>query len=106
MPGMIHRPVIDLEYHFAYVRLALRKTMFEVAIHHLAYDAILLEHAGLTIQRIDGAAIAQHSDAVGDAGHLAELVRNQDRRHAVGAEFKQKLEKRALSLSLRLAVGS
>ena len=68
--------------------------MFEVAIHHLADDAILLERAGLTIQRIDGAAIAQHGDAVGDTGHLAQLVRDQDRGHAMGAELKQKVEQR------------
>ena len=92
--GMIDRPVVDLEHHLADVRLALRKTMFEVAIHHLADDAILLERAGLTIQRIDGAAIAQHGDAVGDTGHLAQLVRDQDRGHAMGAELKQKVEQR------------
>src|SRR4051812_13732281 len=42
MLGMIDRPVVDLEYHLAYVGLAFWKTMFEVAIHHLADDAILL----------------------------------------------------------------
>src|SRR3954447_2203032 len=92
MPGMIHRPVIDLEYHFAYVRLALRKAMFEVAIHHLADDAILLERTGLTVQRIDGATVAQHGDAVGNTSYLAELVRDQDRGDALGAELKHKVE--------------
>src|SRR5260370_35670044 len=68
--------------------------MLEVAIHHLADDAILLESASLAIQRIDGATIAQHGDAVGDTSHLVELVRDQDRGHAMGAEFKQKIEQR------------
>src|SRR6266404_6126373 len=94
MLGMINRPVIDLEHHLAYLGLALGKAMLEVAIHHLADDAILLESASLAIQRIDGATIAQHGDAVGDTSHLVELVRDQDRGHAMGAEFKQKIEQR------------
>src|SRR5258706_8889196 len=94
MLGMINRPVIYLEHHLAYLGLALGKAMLEVAIHHLADDAILLESASLAIQRIDGATIAQHGDAVGDTSHLVELVRDQDRGHAMGAEFKQKVEQR------------
>ena len=68
--------------------------MLEVAIHHLADDAVLLDRAGLAIQRIDGAAVAQHGDAVGDPRHLVELVRDQDRGHAVGAELEQEIEQR------------
>ena len=68
--------------------------MLEVTIHHLADDAILLDRISLAIQRIDGATVAQHGDAVGDAGHLVELVRDQDRGHALGAELKQEIEQR------------
>src|SRR5450755_4338821 len=94
MQRMIDRPVLDLEYGLADVRLALREAMLEVAVHHLADDAILLDGAGLAIQRIDGATVAQHGDAVGNTRHLIELVRDQDRRHALGAELKQKIEQR------------
>ena len=68
--------------------------MLEVAVHHLADDTILLERTILAVQRIDGAAVAQHGDAVGDAGHLVELVRDQHRGHALGAEFEQQVEQR------------
>src|SRR6267378_420613 len=94
MQRMIDRPVLDLQYGLADVRLALREAMLEVAIHHLADDAILLDRAGLAIHRIDGATVAQHGDAVGDTRHLVELVRDQDRGHALGAELKQKIEQR------------
>src|ERR1700712_5162696 len=87
MQRMIDRPVLDLENHLTDIRLPLREAMFEVAIHHLADDAILLDRAGLAIQRIDGATVAQHGDAIGDAGHLVELVRDQYRGHALRAEL-------------------
>src|SRR5713226_3759149 len=106
MQRMVDRPVLDPEHRIADVRFALREAMLEVAIHHLADDAILLDGAGLAIQRIDGATVAQHGDAVGNTRHLIELVRDQDRRHALGAELKQRSSSAALSLSLRLAVGS
>src|SRR5467141_587004 len=94
MQRMIDRPVLDLQYGLADVRLALREAMLEVAIHHFADDAILLDRAGLAIHRIHGATVAQHGDAVGDTRHLVELVRDQDRGHALGAELKQKIEQR------------
>src|SRR5258708_3447155 len=94
MLRMIDRPVLDLEHHLADLGLAVRETMLEVAIHHLADDAIFLDRAGLAIQRIDGTAIAQHGDAVGDARHLVELVRDQDRGHALGAKLEQEIEQR------------
>src|SRR5712664_910633 len=94
MQRMIDRPVLDLQYGLADVRLALREAMLEVAIHHLADDTILLDRAGLAIHRIHGVTVAQHGDAVGDTRHLVELVRDQDRGHALGAELKQKIEQR------------
>lgn len=94
MLRVIDRPILDLEHHLADIRIALRKAMLEVAIHHLADDTIFLDRAGLAIQRIDGATVAQHGNAVGDTRHLVELVRNQDRGHALGAELKQEIEQR------------
>src|SRR5207244_13357139 len=85
MQRMIDRPVLDLEHRLADVRLALGEAMLEVAIHHLADDAILLDRAGVAIPRIDCPNVAQYGPAVGDAGDLVELVRDQDRRHALGA---------------------
>ena len=94
MLRMIDRPVLDLQRHLADRGLALWKAMLEVAVHHLADDAVLLEHTGLAVQRIDGAAVAQHGDAVGDARHLIELVRDQHRGHALGTKLEQEIEQR------------
>ena len=68
--------------------------MREVAIHHAADDAVLLDRLGPAIDAFDGAAVAQHRDAVGDAGHLVQLVRDQDRGHALLPERDQKVEQR------------
>ena len=94
MQRMVHRPVLDLQHGFADLRLALRKPMLEVAIDHAADDAVLLHRAALAIQRVDGAAVAQHRDAVGDPRHLVELVRDQDRGHALRAELEREIEQR------------
>ena len=94
MLRMVDRPVLDLERDIADRGFTLREAMLEVAVHHLADDAILLERTILAVQRIDGAAVAQHGDAVGDAGHLVELVRDQHRGHALGTEFEQQVEQR------------
>ena len=56
---------------------------------------------------VDGAAIAQHRDAVGDAGDLVQFVRDQDRGDALrrGTRADDRATRRC-RLSLRLAVGS
>ena len=44
--------------------------------------------------RLDGRAVAQHRDRVGDAGELVQLVRNQDRGDALRLELEQQVEQR------------
>ena len=43
---------------------------------------------------VDGAAVAQHRDAVSDAGDLVQFVRNKDRGDALLAERDQTIEQR------------
>ena len=49
------------------VGVALRKAMGQVAVDHAADDPVLLDRLGPAIDAVDGAAVAQHRDAVGDA---------------------------------------
>ncbi len=66
--------------------------MGQVAIDHAADDPVLFHRLGPAIDAVDGAAIAQHRDPVGDAGDLRQFVRDQDRGDALGAECQQTIQ--------------
>ena len=45
-------------------------------------------------ERLDGLAVAYDRDVIGDAAHLVQLVRDEDRGDALALEFEQKVEQR------------
>ena len=64
---VIDRPVLDLEHGLADLRAALGEAMGEIAVDHAADDAVFLDRLGAAVDAVDGAAVAQHGDVVGDA---------------------------------------
>ena len=48
----------------------------------------------VAVDRLDRRAVAQDGDRVGDPGDLVQLVRDDDRRHALLLELEQEVEQR------------
>ncbi|MEY9883995.1 hypothetical protein ABIA43_005529 [Bradyrhizobium sp. USDA 328] len=94
MDGVIDRPVLDVEHRFADLRATLREAVREIAVDHAADDAVFLDRLCVTVDAVDGAAVTQHRDVVGNLGDLVELVRDQDRADALLAEGHQTFEQR------------
>ena len=94
MERMVDRPVLHNQHSLPDRRFTLRKAVCEVAVDHAADDPVLLDRLGPAIDVVDGAAVAQHGDAVGDVGDLVQLVRDQDRGDALLAERDQTIEQR------------
>ena len=94
MERMVHRPVLHHQHRIADLRVALRKAVGKVAVDHAADDPVLFHRLAPAIDAVDGTAVAQHRDAVGDAGDLVQLVRNQDRGDALLPERHQPIEQR------------
>ena len=94
MERVIHRPVLHRQYGIADPRMTLRKPVSKVAIDHAADDPVLLHRLGPAIDVVDGAAVAQHRDAVGDAGDLVQFVGDQDRGDALLPERDETIEQR------------
>ncbi len=69
--------------------------MGKVAIDHAADDPVLFHRLGPAIDAVDGAAVAQHRDPVGDARDLRQFVRDQDRGDALRAECQQPIQQRS-----------
>ena len=68
--------------------------MRKVSIDHAADDPVLLHRLDPAIDVVDRSAIAQHRDAVGDAGDLVQFVGDQDRGDALLAERDETIEQR------------
>ena len=68
--------------------------MSQVPIDHAADDPVLLHRLDPAIDVVDRSAIAQHRDAVGDAGDLVQFVGDQDRGDALLAERDEAIEQR------------
>ena len=94
MQRMVDRPVLHRQHRLADLGVPLRKPVREVAIDHAADDAVFLHLLGPAIDAVDGAAVAEHRDAVGDACDLVELVGNQDRGDALPPELDEAVEQR------------
>ena len=77
-----------------------RKAVGEIAVDHAADDPDLVDRLTAAIDGIDGTAVAQHGDAVGDARDLVQFVRDQDRGDALRAERKQALEQGRIALGV------
>jgi len=95
---VIDRPVLHLEHHLADLGLAWRETVIERAPHHRGDDAVFADLG--TRQCLDGLAVADDRDVVGDALHFVELVRDQDRGKPLLLELEQQIEQ-ALAVLLR-----
>lgn len=87
-------PVLDFENGLADRHVARRITIFKIAPHHVADDNILADFFLVTVERLHRHAIAQHGDLVGHLAHFVELVGDDDRGHALLAEFHQQVQQR------------
>ncbi len=70
MQRMVHGPVLHGEDRCADRGGALRKAVGKITVDHAADDPVLFHRLGPAIDAVDGAAIAQHRDPVGNAGDL------------------------------------
>lgn len=81
--GVVHGPVADLQgrvgARVALVPSPFGEAMVEVASDHAADDAVLGGRLGVHVEGLDGAAVADDGDRVGDRRDLAQLVRDDDR---------------------------
>ena len=93
---VMHDPVVHLEDDLADLGMARREAVVDRTADHRGDDATLAD-VGL-FERLDGAAVAQHRDTVGDLADLVQLVRDQDRGDALLAEFDQEVEQRVAVL--------
>lgn len=87
-------PVLHLKQRLADLRLARRIAVFHVAADHALDDAIFADVLAVTVQGLDRTAIAQDGDLVGNLFDLVQLVRNDDRGHALPAKFHQQFQER------------
>ena len=84
--GVGDGPVADLEEHLARVGLVRRVAVVEVAADHPADDPVLVDTAVAELERLDGAAVADDRDGVGDLLDLVELVADHDAGDAAVAQ--------------------
>ena len=94
MQRVMHRPVLHLQDGISDSGVTRRKPVRKVPIDHAADDPVLLHRLDPAIDLVDGPAIAQHRDAVGDAGDLVQFVGDQDRGDALPAECDEAIEQR------------
>ncbi len=90
--GVADGPVLHLEEHLADVRGAIGEAALEAAADHAADDAVLVDHVLLHVEGLDGLAVAQDRDRVGDLLDLVELVADDDRADALALEPDDQVE--------------
>ena len=89
---VLHDPVLHLEEHLADVRRVVGEAALERAADHPADDAVLVDAVFLHVERLDGAAVADDRDLVGDLLDLVELVGDHDRADALALQPQDEVE--------------
>ena len=84
---VIDDPVLHFEDRVADLGMALRVAVRQLAPHHAADDAVLIDVLCMAVEIVDRRAVAQDGDGVGDLQDLVQLVRDQDRGNAVRPEL-------------------
>src|SRR6478609_4011780 len=79
-------PVLDLEQLLPDLRDVVREPGLEVTTDHAADDPVLVDAVLLDPEGLDGLAVADDGDRVGDLLDLVELVADHDAGHAPRAE--------------------
>ena len=92
---MIDGPVADVEGNIAdFHTAALREAVFHLAADHAADDAVFADIILALGQSLDGPAVTHDGDVVRDIGNLVDLVRDDDRGHALLLELEKQIQQR------------
>ena len=89
---VLHRPVADLEERVADGRGVVREAAAERTPDHAADDPVLVDAAGLDVQRLDGLAVADDRDRVRDLLDLVQLVTDDDRADALALQTADQVQ--------------
>ena len=91
---MLDAPILDAKQLLADRHAARRIAVGHLAPDHALDDAALADRLLVRVERLDGRAVADDGDLVGDLRDLVELVRDEDRGHALRLEFEQQVQQR------------
>ena len=92
--GMIDIPVFDLHGHVADFHIvALGEAVGDLPANHALDDPVLADIVGALVQRLDGMAVTDDGDVIGNVGYLVELMGDDDGGHALLLEPQQQIQK-------------
>ena len=90
---MAYPPVLDLELHFARMRLLVRVAVFKGTTDHQANDLVLVDLFLVGVHPADRLAVTNNRDGIRDGSNFVELVRDHDHRDAAFALLAHQVEK-------------
>ena len=90
--GMVRGPVADLHQGSPDLGRARRVAVFHVPAHHAFDDPVFVDVVPMAIEGLDRAAVADDGDLVCHLRDLVQLVRDQDRRDALGFEAEKEIQ--------------
>ena len=93
--GVVHRPAGHIHAHLADLHAGtLGEAILDLTAHHAPDDPILVDVVAGIVDGLDGGAVTDDGDLVGNVGDLVELVGNDDAGHALFLEAQHQVKQR------------